>query len=54
MGEVALRTVWPNFTPDFEAATVVTGVFGTTISPYLFFWQASDRSRLFRCRKPST
>ena len=24
------------------AATVVVGVFGTTISPYLFFWQASE------------
>lgn len=41
-GEVALRTVWPKFTPDSEAATVITGVFGTTISPYLFFWQASE------------
>jgi len=41
-GEVALRTFWPNFTPDSEAATVVVGVFGTTISPYLFFWQASE------------
>ncbi len=41
-GEVALRTFWPNLTFDSEAATVVTGVFGTTISPYLFFWQASE------------
>jgi Mn2+/Fe2+ NRAMP family transporter len=41
-GEVALRTVRPNFTPDSDAATVITGVFGTTISPYLFFWQASE------------
>jgi len=41
-GEVALRTVWPSFTPDSDAATVITGVFGTTISPYLFFWQASE------------
>src|SRR5450756_456976 len=41
-GEVALRTFWPNFTLDSEAATVVVGVFGTTISPYLFFWQASE------------
>jgi Mn2+/Fe2+ NRAMP family transporter len=40
--EVALRTVWPKFTPDADAATVITGVFGTTISPYLFFWQASE------------
>ena len=41
-GQVALRTVWPRFTPDSAAATVVVGVFGTTISPYLFFWQASE------------
>ena len=41
-GEVALRTVWPRFTPNAAAAAVVVGVFGTTISPYLFFWQASE------------
>jgi NRAMP (natural resistance-associated macrophage protein)-like metal ion transporter len=41
-GEVALRTFWPHVTPDADAATVVVGVFGTTISPYLFFWQASE------------
>jgi Mn2+/Fe2+ NRAMP family transporter len=41
-GEVALRTVWPRFTPNADAAAVVVGVFGTTISPYLFFWQASE------------
>jgi len=40
--EVALRTVWPKFTADSTAAAVVVGVFGTTISPYLFFWQASE------------
>jgi Mn2+/Fe2+ NRAMP family transporter len=41
-GEVARRTVWPRFTPNAVAAAVVVGVFGTTISPYLFFWQASQ------------
>jgi Mn2+/Fe2+ NRAMP family transporter len=41
-GQVALRTVWPDFVPDATAATVIVGVFGTTISPYLFFWQASE------------
>jgi len=41
-GEVAVRTVWPKFVPDAAAAAVVVGVFGTTISPYLFFWQASE------------
>nr|WP_218135245.1 divalent metal cation transporter [Variovorax sp. YR216] len=41
-GQVALRTVWPSFTPNASAAAMVVGVFGTTISPYLFFWQASE------------
>jgi NRAMP (natural resistance-associated macrophage protein)-like metal ion transporter len=40
--QVALRTFWPDFRPDAAAAAVVVGVFGTTISPYLFFWQASE------------
>jgi Mn2+/Fe2+ NRAMP family transporter len=41
-GQVFLRTIWPHFTPNAAAAAVVVGVFGTTISPYLFFWQASE------------
>jgi len=41
-GQVALHSFWPSFTPSSEVATVVVGVFGTTISPYLFFWQASE------------
>jgi Mn2+/Fe2+ NRAMP family transporter len=41
-GQVALHTAWPRFSPNADAATVVVGVFGTTISPYLFFWQASE------------
>lgn len=40
--QVALRTVWPKFVPNAAAAAVVVGVFGTTISPYLFFWQTSE------------
>lgn len=41
-GQVALRTVWPQFKVNGAAAAVIVGVFGTTISPYLFFWQASE------------
>ncbi|MDE2252202.1 MAG: divalent metal cation transporter [Gammaproteobacteria bacterium] len=41
-GAVAWRTLWPGFVPDRAAATVIVAVFGTTISPYLFFWQASE------------
>jgi Mn2+/Fe2+ NRAMP family transporter len=41
-GQVALRTFFPRFTLNADAATVIVGIFGTTISPYLFFWQASE------------
>ena len=41
-GQVVLRTAWPKFTLNAASAAVVVGVFGTTISPYLFFWQASE------------
>jgi Mn2+/Fe2+ NRAMP family transporter len=41
-GEVARRTVWPRFKMNADAAAMIVGVFGTTISPYLFFWQASE------------
>jgi Mn2+/Fe2+ NRAMP family transporter len=40
--QVALRTIWPHLTLNATTATVIVGVFGTTISPYLFFWQASE------------
>jgi Mn2+/Fe2+ NRAMP family transporter len=41
-GEVVRRTVWPRLAFDGTSATVILGIFGTTISPYLFFWQASE------------
>lgn len=40
--DVLVQTVRPTFTPDAAAAAVVVAIFGTTISPYLFFWQASE------------
>jgi NRAMP (natural resistance-associated macrophage protein)-like metal ion transporter len=40
--EVAAHTVTPHFALTTEYLTVVVAVFGTTISPYLFFWQASQ------------
>jgi len=40
--DVAQRTVWPHFKLNAESAAVIVGIFGTTISPYLFFWQASE------------
>jgi Mn2+/Fe2+ NRAMP family transporter len=52
-GQVALRTVWPKFTLNSTAAAVIVGVFGTTISPYLFFWQASEEVEEMQ-EKPGT
>ncbi len=50
-GQVALRTIWPHLHFDAQVATVVVGVFGTTISPYLFFWQASEEVEDMRMHK---
>jgi NRAMP (natural resistance-associated macrophage protein)-like metal ion transporter len=41
-GEVALRTVSPQLALTPEAITTLVALFGTTISPYLFFWQSSE------------
>src|SRR5262249_25080424 len=40
--EVAARSLTPHFSLTAAYLTVVVAVFGTTISPYLFFWQASQ------------
>jgi NRAMP (natural resistance-associated macrophage protein)-like metal ion transporter len=40
--EVLQRTVWPHFTFTKESVALIVAIFGTTISPYLFFWQASQ------------
>ncbi len=34
--------VWPSRLPFAAAVTTVVAVFGTTISPYLFFWQSAQ------------
>jgi NRAMP (natural resistance-associated macrophage protein)-like metal ion transporter len=39
---VLARTVLPQLKLDGAALTVIVAVFGTTISPYLFFWQSSE------------
>jgi len=44
--EVARQTVLPRFTLGADAITVIVAVFGTTISPYLFFWQATQEAHL--------
>jgi NRAMP (natural resistance-associated macrophage protein)-like metal ion transporter len=34
--------VWPSFALDGNSFTVIVAILGTTISPYLFFWQSSQ------------
>jgi Mn2+/Fe2+ NRAMP family transporter len=41
-GTVAKNLVLPHISLAANYLTVVVGVFGTTISPYLFFWQAAE------------
>jgi Mn2+/Fe2+ NRAMP family transporter len=40
--EAALGFFIPTFSKDVAFWTMVVAIFGTTISPYLFFWQASQ------------
>ena len=39
---IARSTVWPQITWSKEYATTIVAILGTTISPYLFFWQAAE------------
>jgi NRAMP (natural resistance-associated macrophage protein)-like metal ion transporter len=39
---VAFGAAVPHFELSSDALTVIVAVFGTTISPYLFFWQSSQ------------
>lgn len=41
-GEVLYRTLLPSISFKADYVIAVVAVFGTTISPYLFFWQASQ------------
>lgn len=40
-GDIMRATFFPHITLDFNFLFIITGVFGTTISPYMFFWQSS-------------
>jgi len=40
--EVATRVVYPQARLSADWITMVVAVFGTTISPYLFFWQTAE------------
>src|SRR5579864_485883 len=41
-GQVAWAIVWPPLSLKVDYLMAVVAVFGTTISPYLFFWQAGQ------------
>jgi len=41
-GTVLKATVIPHFEFSFAFLFIITGVLGTTISPYMFFWEASQ------------
>lgn len=40
--EVIRATFIPHIEFNFNFLFIITGVFGTTISPYMFFWEASE------------
>ncbi len=40
--EVFRHTIWPTITFSKEQILLISGILGTTISPYLFFWQTSQ------------
>lgn len=41
-GEILRATFVPHIEFSFAFLFIITGVFGTSISPYMFFWQASQ------------
>ena len=43
-GHVVLLTLWPHIAFRRDYMLTVVAVFGTTISPYLFYWQASQEA----------
>lgn len=50
--EALAQTVRPRIKFDADAAMMIVGIFGTTISPYLFFWQASEEVEDMRGAPP--
>lgn len=43
-GTILKATLVPHFEFNFQFLFLITGVLGTTISPYMFFWQASEET----------
>ena len=42
-GRSPRATFLPHIQFSFAFLFIITGVLGTTISPYMFFWEASER-----------
>ena len=40
--QIIFRSFVPKFTADKDYITIIVAILGTTISPYLFFWQTSE------------
>lgn len=49
-GEALRSTIIPTISLNMDALTSLTAVLGTTISPYLFFWQSSQEAEEVRTR----
>jgi len=48
--QVGRAVVWPRVSLTADYITTMVAVLGTTISPYLFFWQASEEVEQIRCQ----
>ncbi|WP_110254277.1 Nramp family divalent metal transporter [Undibacterium pigrum] len=53
-GEVVVSTFVPQISLKPKYITTIVAVFGTTISPYLFFWQASQEVEELRAKPNET
>lgn len=49
-GTILRATFVPHFEFSFPFLFIITGVLGTTISPYMFFWQASEETEEERAK----
>jgi Mn2+/Fe2+ NRAMP family transporter len=54
MRQVVLGTVVPHIEPSRDFIAALVAVLGTTISPYLFFWQASSEVDAMRAAGKAT
>jgi NRAMP (natural resistance-associated macrophage protein)-like metal ion transporter len=52
-GTVLRSSVVPHFEFNFAFLFIITGVLGTTISPYMFFWEASQEVEEYQEKHPS-